>query len=177
MNPLNAMALSLAICGGLATFSFMQFGGSLSLWAAFVAWASFFHAGGSPDKIQSTSLAAIGGSVLGGLTMFVITGTSGAALLGLPVWGGIVVFVSAGIAVSISRIPAFSDTPVMMHALACVAAYVVLNNAGGANLFSFSIANNAVINVCLSMLIGVGFGILTAKVAGILSKPEAAPAT
>jgi hypothetical protein len=177
MNPLNAMALALAICGGFATFSFMQFGGGLSLWAAFVAWASFFHAGGTPAQIKSTAIAAIGGSVLGGVTMFLITGTSGAAMLGLPVWAGLIVFVSAGAAVSLSRIPALADVPVMMHSLACVAAYVILNNAGGAMLVSLSIVDNAAINVCPSMLVGVGFGILTAKLAGALSKePDAATA-
>jgi hypothetical protein len=92
MNSLNTMALALAICGGFATFFFMQFGSGLSLWAEFVAWASFFHAGGTPDQIKSTALAAVGGSVLGEITMFLITGTSGSAALGLPIWAGIVVF-------------------------------------------------------------------------------------
>jgi hypothetical protein len=57
----------------------------------------------------------------------------------------------------------------MMHGLACVASYVILDNASGAKLFSLSIVDNAAINVCLSMLIGVRFAILTAKIAGALS--------
>jgi hypothetical protein len=177
MNPLNAMALALAICGGFATFAFMQFGGGLSLWAAFVAWASFFHAGGTNVQIKSTALAVIGGTILGGVTMFIITGTGAGAVFGFPVWAGIVVFISAGLAVSVSRFPQLADTPVMMHSLACVAAYVTLNNAGGAKLFSLSMTGNAMINISLSMLIGIVFGVLTAKIAGLLSKsPEGATA-
>lgn len=172
MNQTNAMALALGLCGALATFSFMQYGGALSLWAAFVAWAAFFHSGGTMDAAKKTLASALFGTVLGGITMYLITGTSVGAALGIPVWAAIVVFVSAGLAVLSSQIKILETVPVTMHALACVAAYVILNNAGGAMLFSASIAENAMVNVAISMVIGVGFGLLTAKLAGVFARAE-----
>lgn len=176
MSQINAMALALAVCGGTATFMFMQFGGPLSLWAAFVAWASFFHSGGKMEHAVPTIACALWGCLLGGATMYIITGTSGAAAIGLPAWAGIVVFVSAAIAVLSGQIPVLATVPITMHALACIAAFVVLKGAGGPMLLSASIAENAILNVGISMVIGVGCGIATAKMAGSLMASES-PAT
>ncbi|WP_298937653.1 DUF1097 domain-containing protein [uncultured Ruegeria sp.] len=172
MTQLNSMALALAICGALATFSFMQFGGSLSLWAAFVAWASFFHSGGQISNVRSTLAAALFGTALGGITMYLITGTPVGGILGVPVWAAVVVFVSAGIAVLTSRFAILAAVPITMHALACVAAFVILNEAGGPALLSGSIDTNAILNIGLSMAIGVGFAVATATLAGVFAKSE-----
>lgn len=171
MKQVNAMALALATCGAAATFSFLNFGGELSLWAAFVAWASFFHSGGEISKAGYTLAAAIFGTVLGGVTMYLITGTAMGGVMGVPVWAAAVVFISAGIAVQSSRIAMLAAVPITMHALACVAAFVILKGAGATALLSGSL-NNAVVNIGLSMTIGVGFGIATALLAGALTKSE-----
>lgn len=173
MSPIHAMALALGICGAAATFGFMSFGGSLSLWAAFVAWASFFHSGGAMADIKSTALAALFGTVLGWLTMYLITGTPMGDVIGVPAWAAIVVFVSAACAVLASKMPALAVVPITMHALACVAAFVILKGAGGEKLISASIADNALLNIGISMMIGLGCGIATAKLAGLFTSSEA----
>lgn len=172
MTSINSMALALAICGAIATFGFMQFGGSLSLWAAFVAWAGFFHSGGALSDFKLNGAAALFGTFLGWATMYLITGTAMGTVMSIPVWAGITVFFSAGIAVLVSKVTILAVVPVTMQALACVAAFVILKGVGGEKLLSFSIADNALLNISISMIIGLCFGIATAKLASIFAADE-----
>jgi len=53
MNSLLSLALSVAVLGGIATWLFLSVGGIL-IWAAFTAWACFFHSGGNSAALWST---------------------------------------------------------------------------------------------------------------------------
>ena len=69
MSENSAMAISLGILGSLATFLFASYGGGLSLWAAFVAWACFFHSGGGIAAAKLTIASTIFGCLLGWLIL------------------------------------------------------------------------------------------------------------
>ena len=179
MSENSAMAISLGILGSLATFLFASYGGSLSLWAAFVAWACFFHSGGGIDAAKLTIASTIFGCLLGWLTMLAMTGSSFSAVFGVPLWSAICVAISAPIAVLAARIPIFSAVPITMSALACVSAFVLLKGAdmqdavGPANMLTMSVDKNALINITLSMLIGLGFGLITERLAMSMIKDKA----
>lgn len=174
MSQNSAMAISLGIFGALATYLFIAYGGSLSLWAAFVAWACFFHSGGGSGAAKLTLGCSLFGCFLGWLTMLAITGSSLGASIGVPLWAAICVGISAPIAVLAGRVPALSAVPITMCALACIAAFVLLKGAdmqggaGTANMLSGSMDQNALINITISMLIGLGFGLATERIAILL---------
>lgn len=180
MSENTAMAISLGILGSLATYLFTAYGGSLSLWAAFVAWACFFHSGGGIAAAKLTFASSLFGCVLGWLTMLAMTGTSFGASLGMPLWGAICVAISAPIAVFAARIAILEAVPITMSALACVSAFVLLKGTdmqdavGSSNMLSMSIDQNALINITLSMLIGLAFGLMTERLAMSMMKSEAA---
>ncbi len=180
MSENNAMAISLGVFGSLATYLFIAYGGSLSLWAAFIAWACFFHSGGGVHAAKLTFCSSVFGCVLGWLTMLAMTGMSFAAHLGMPLWGALCVAVSAPIAVLAARVPLLSAVPITMSALACVSAFVLLKGVdmkdavGLPNMLALSIDQNALLNISLSMLIGLGFGLATERFAGLMIKAEVA---
>ena len=180
MSENTAMAISLGLFGSLSTYLFTAYGGSLSLWATFIAWACFFHSGGGATAAKLTLASSVFGCVLGWTTMLAMTGSSFGASLGMPLWGAICVAVSAPIAVLAARIPVLSAVPITMSALACISAFVLLKGAdmqdavGAANMLSMSIDQNAFINILLSMLIGLGFGLATERFAISIMKPQAA---
>ena len=178
MSENSAMAISLGILGALATFLFGAYGGSLSLWAGFIAWACFFHSGGGLGAAKLTFASTIFGCVLGWLTMLAMTGSSFSAALGGPLWGAICVACSAPIGVLAARFQILSAVPITMSSLACISAFVLLKGndmqdaVGPANMLTMSIDQNALLNISLSMLIGLGFGLLTEQLAGLLMKTE-----
>ena len=178
MSENSAMAISLGVFGSLSTYLFAAYGGSLSLWAAFVAWACFFHSGGGVSAAKLTFASSIFGCVLGWATMLAMTGSSFGASLGMPLWGAICVAVSAPIAVLAARIQILSAVPITMSALACVSAFVLLKGSdmqdavGSVNMLSVSIDHNALINIMLSMLIGLGFGLATERLAILMMGPQ-----
>ena len=66
----------------------------LSLWAAFVAWASFYHCGGKEAGLQKTIVDNIFGAVLGWLALLAISQMSLGTTLGVPLWAAICVAIS-----------------------------------------------------------------------------------
>lgn len=172
MNQTEAFALSLAICGGIATYAFLEFGPTLSLWAAFIAWAAFFHVGGDGNALKMGIGSVIFGSILGAVALHLITGTDVGGTLGLPFWGGIVVFCAAGIAVLASRVPFLAVPPVTLQALASVAAFILLADKGVENIYAASLADSAPLNIIVSMLIGYSCGAVTGKLAGMSTKAD-----
>lgn len=181
MTENTSMAISLGIFGATATYLFAAYGGDLSLWAAFVSWACFFHSGGGLRSLKLTTACTIFGCVLGWLTMLMMTGASFGLRFSPPVWASMCVLVSAPIAVFAGRLNALSVVPTTMSALACVAAFANLKGVdmsdavGSSNLLSLSLAHNALFNIVLSMLIGVGFGVATERMAMLFSTSEIQP--
>jgi hypothetical protein len=47
MDLIAALALSIGVLGGVATFVLLSpIGLGLQIWVAFIAWATFYHCGG-----------------------------------------------------------------------------------------------------------------------------------
>lgn len=174
MSENTAMAISLGVFGSMATYLFIAYGGSLSLWAAFVAWACFFHAGGGSNAAILTTCSTLFGCFLGWATMLGITSGGLSSLFGVPLWGAICVAISAPIAVLAGRIATLAAVPITMSALACIAAFVSLKGndmmdaAGSSNMLALSINSNALFNISISMLIGLLFGLATERFAALL---------
>ena len=53
MTTLVALAISVGLLGSVATLIFLSVG-SILIWAAFAAWACYFHSGGNVEALKST---------------------------------------------------------------------------------------------------------------------------
>jgi hypothetical protein len=124
MKQLSALSLSIGILGGIATWAFLTVGGLL-IWAAFVAWGCFFHTGGDANALRGTIINNIFGVVIATVAALVILTVPGADALGLPLWAGIVVGVTAGLICITANIKVFSVIPAGFYGYACTFAFLL----------------------------------------------------
>ena len=65
MDIITALSISIGLFGGIATWLFLgPIGGlGLSIWAAFIAWASFYHCGGKEAGLQKAIVNNVFGAI------------------------------------------------------------------------------------------------------------------
>lgn len=175
MPLLTALALSIGILGGIATYLFVgplaMLG--LQIWAAFVAWSAYYHSGGKEASLKTNIPAHIWGAILGWVALLGITGLGGS--LGVPLAAGISVAVTVIVLVLGANIPALASIPSAVYGYACVAAFALLAGKLG-TLTAASLVDNPLINVVVSMVIGALLGWLSEKIAGALATKGATAA-
>jgi hypothetical protein len=170
MDLVTALAVSIGLLGGVATFLYLSdfFGLGLLIWAAFIAWASFYHCGGKVQGFISSILGNLWGIVWGVLTFLAITKVGIGDSLPPNVWPAICVAVGVGLMVLGAKIPIFSAIPASVYGYAATVAFVLLK-AGTDGLLEPTLANPAVV-VALSMIGGAIFGIISEAFAGAMAK-------
>jgi hypothetical protein len=169
MDLITALAVSIGVLGGLATFVFLSpFGFGLQIWAAFIGWASFYHCGGKTQGLTSSTLANLWGVLWGALTLLAVTRTGLADSLSLPIWAGICVAIGVGLMILGAKIPIFSAIPAQVYGYAATVAFTLLSNAAGA-LTLPDLTNPALI-VALSLIVGNVLGYISEALAGALAK-------
>lgn len=168
MSLITALALSIGILGGVATWLFVGPAAALGLqiWAAFIAWAAYYHSGGKNGSLKSNIPAHIWGAFLGWVGMFGITQLGNS--LGVPLAAGLCVGITVIVLVLAAKIPAFAQIPSAVYGYSSVAAFTLL--AGKLEtLTSTSINDNPFINIVVSMVVGALFGWLSEQVASALA--------
>jgi Protein of unknown function (DUF1097) len=170
MGLIPALAISIGALAAVITFLFLGplAGLGLSVWAAFIAWATFYHCGGKEAGLQKTVTHNIFGSVLAWIALLLITQIPLAGSIGLPLWAGICVGVTVFVLVFAASNPALSDIPASVYGYAPVAAYALL--ATKLDTLTSASLTNPLINVVVSMIIGAVFGYVSEKIAGALAK-------
>lgn len=168
MDLITALAVSIGLLGGLATFAFLTPGIGLQIWAAFIGWASFYHCGGKTAGLQASILANLWGVLWGALTLIAVTQTGFADSLGLPLWAGICVTVGVALMILGAKLSHFSAIPAQVYGYAATVALALLTNSAG-SLLDPSLANPA-LNVAISMVIGNVLGYASEMLAGKLVK-------
>ena len=169
MSTNSALAISVGVLGGIATWLFLgPLGGMLAIWAAFIAWGCFFHCGGSESGLQSAILGNIAGAIIAGITLWVATQTGLGDKIGLPLWAGICVGVGVAAMGLLANVEIFAAIPAQVYGFASVVALTLLGNGAG-NLSAPAMANPVVV-IILSMIVGAIFGWVSEKVAGMLAK-------
>ncbi|WP_029350506.1 DUF1097 domain-containing protein [Bosea sp. 117] len=168
MSLISALAISIGVLGGVATWLFLgPLAGGLQIWAAFIAWACFFHCGGKEHGLKATILANAAGAVMASLSLIAVSRGGMADTLGLPLWAGICVGIGVMVMILLANLPALSAVPALVYGFAATAALSLLTTDGLANLTSGSLAN-PVVTVILSMIVGAVFGYVSEKLAGAL---------
>lgn len=170
MDIISALAVSIGLLGGIAAWLFLgPLGGlGLSVWAAFIAWASFYHCGGKEAGLQKTIVNNVFGAIIGWIALMLVTQLPFGASLGVPLWAGIVVAITVFVLVIAAKIPALSDIPAGVFGFASVVAFAL---AGG-KLSAVTAASleNPLVNIVISMVIGAVFGYVSEKAAGAIAK-------
>ena len=166
MSSNTALAISLGVFGAIATWLFLgPLGGALAIWAAFIAWACFYHNGGKEGGLQSTILGNAAGAIIAGIALWLATQSGTGASLG-TIWPAICVGLGVAAMVLLANVPVFASIPTQVYGFASLAAYALMKDAGG-SLTAVSLANPLVV-IILSMIIGAVFGYVSEKVAGML---------
>lgn len=169
MNLVTALAIVIGALSVLLTWLFTgpMAGLGLSLWAAFIAWGSFFNQGGGESGLQKSLMAAIWGAICA--TIALVLANSG-ALGGL---GGLALPVIVGATVALmvlgAHVPVFAAIPAAVYGYASTAAFALMGNHVG-DALSMSIGTMPALNIIASMVIGGLFGYVSEKVAGSLAK-------
>jgi hypothetical protein len=168
MDLVTALAVSIGLLGGVATYlylsDFLALG--LQIWAAFIAWASFYHCGGKIQGFTSSILANLWGVVWGALTLIAFSNLDFG--LAAPIWAGICVAVGVGLMVLGAKIPIFSAIPASVYGYAATVAFALLTNSV-AGLVDPTLTNPAAV-IALSMIGGAIFGLISEALAGALAK-------
>jgi hypothetical protein len=144
MSKLTALALSIAVLGGV--WAFLALGplaGSALVWAGFIAWGCYFHTGGDGAALQKTIVGMIYGAVVAGVALALFL-------------------------VIVAGVNLLSVVPANVYGYAATAGYALSTST--ANLTTTPDLTNPVLLVALSVVIGTLFGAASGKLAGMLGK-------
>ena len=168
MSSLVALSVSIGILGGIATILYLNVG--LLIWAGFLAWACYFHAGGNDAALKNTIVCNAFGSFCAWVAALLILSVPLAESLTLPVWAGIVVGLTVMGMCLAAHVPALSAIPASVYGYAATFAYLLQtpNALTQENLMSASMAN-AFLLIVISMALGAVFGMVSGKVGAALT--------
>ena len=170
MSKLTALALSIAVLGGVWAFLALgPLGGAAPIalvWVGFIAWGCYFHTGGDNAALQKTIAGMSFGAVIAGVALYLVSSGMLAALgtLAAPVIIAVTVFVL----VIVAGISLLSVVPANVYGYAATAG-LALTAGTAANSTAMNLTN-PVLLVIVSTIIGAIFGMLSGKLAGMLGK-------
>ncbi|MEX3010060.1 DUF1097 domain-containing protein [Hoeflea sp. TYP-13] len=162
MDLILALAVSIGLLGGVATYLFLTVG-AIQIWVGFIAWASFYHCGGGTDGLKKSLAANIWGAFVGFVALLAITKIS-VAMPGV-LWASIVVAVTAFVLVLAAKFEPLGAIPASVYGYAAIAGYGLMS---GASLTEGSLANPLAC-VIISLILGGIFGIVSEKLAGVMT--------
>lgn len=167
MSKLLALALSIAVLGGI--WAFLALGplaGMVLVWAGFIAWGCYFHSGADAAALQKTIVGMIYGAVIAGVALALV----GANPLSLPGAAGPAVYIAVTVflLVIVAGVNLLSVVPANVYGYAATAAYALQTPTAG-NVMAANLTNPVLI-VSLSVIFGAVFGMLSGKLAAMLSK-------
>ncbi|MDP3087223.1 MAG: DUF1097 domain-containing protein [Methylotenera sp.] len=170
MSKLTALALSIAVLGGVWAFLALNPLASVALvWVGFIAWGCYFHTGGDNAALQKTIAGMSYGAVLAGvaLTLVVadVTGDLGSLeVLEAPIIIALTVFPL----VIVAGCNLLSVVPANVYGYAATAGLAL--TAGTAGNTTAMNMTNPVLLVIVSVVLGALFGMASGKLSGMLGK-------
>jgi len=168
MARITALAISVSLLGGIATWLFLTVG-SILIWAAFLAWACFYHCGGDEAAFKSTTICNVFGVLVASTTALIISAVPGGNVLGQAVWPSLMVTVSIAIYILAAQIPLLASIPGTTYGYAATFAFLLQTPEKFTTqaIGSLSFASSYIV-VSISMVIGAIFAYASAKVANRL---------
>ena len=165
MNLINALSISIGVLAAVATYLSLGTGLGLQVWALFLGWGSFYHAGGKMDGLKNSAINHVWGAVLAALALFAIGTVAGSVLV-----TSIIVGISVVILVLGAHTPALATIPAGVYGYASTAAFCLLTAVA---LGDITAVFKATAVVVVSLIVGNIFGLVSEKAAGLMVKTEA----
>ena len=157
-----SLALSIGSLGGVATWlAFGPLAGMVTIWAIFLGWGQYFHNGADSAALKNTIVCGIFGVIMAGIAFILINLIPLGDVLTAPVWVGVTVF----ILVMAAAFPSLSVIPSAVYGYAATVAYIL--HIGGDTLAINM--TNPIFVVSLSLIVGAVFGMISGKIAAIIS--------
>lgn len=167
MSKLTALALSIAVLGGVWAFlSLNPLAGLAVVWIGFIAWGCYFHSGADNAALQKTIAGMIFGAVMAGIALTLVSSGAlgGLGALAAPVIIAVTVFPL----VIVAGCNLLSVVPANVYGYAATAGLALsTNTAANATMMNMS---NPVLLVAVSVVLGALFGMVSGKLAGALGK-------
>jgi hypothetical protein len=167
MSKLTALALSIAVLGGVWAFLALNpLAGAALVWVGFIAWGCYFHTGGDNAALQKTIAGMIFGAAMAGIALTLV---SSGALAGLGALGApLIIAVTVFPLVAIAGCNLLSVVPANVYGYAATAGLALTaGTAGNATMMNLT---NPVLLVAVSVVLGALFGVASGKLAGMLGK-------
>lgn len=156
MPQLVALSVSIGLLGGIATFLFLQFMTHYLIWAAFLAWACYFHSGANAEALKKTITCNLFGAFMGWVAalLLVTVAPPGAASAAVVVGVTVLALCLA------AHLPALATIPASVYGYAAVFAFLLGNAATNLTKDALTQASpaNALVAVAASMIVGALFG-------------------
>ncbi len=164
MNLVTALALVIGVLGAVATWLFLDplAAFALSIWAAFIGWASFFSAGGGESGLKTAIVGAIWGALWATIALLAMPHVGGGTLGTAAVVGVTVALMILG-----AHLPLLASIPASVYGYAATVAFALMK-AGSVPAVP-DIATNPFLNIVISMAIGAVFGYVSEKIARSLA--------
>ncbi len=172
MNNLTALSISISVLAGLATFLAVgPLSGVFFIWAATIAWAAYFALGGTNEAAKNTVVCGIFGVFMAWYAAVLITDISPDTLLGFPFMAALVVVITVVVTCLAANIPALATIPASVLGYSATFAYLLQtpDKLSKEVLMNASL-DNPLIVISISIIVGTGFGIWSAKLAAKLTK-------
>lgn len=158
MPRLSALAISIGVFSFALVWLYLGplAGLGLQTWAGFIAWGAYAHAGGGLQAAKKNLPGHLLGAILSWLVH--LAAPALAAQWGMPLAAGLLVGIGSAAFVLAAHFPVFGAIPAAVYGFSCVAALVNVGDRFD-GLLSPSTADNALLAISLSMLIGILFGL------------------
>ena len=169
MSIITALAISIGLLGALLAWLLVgPLGGTgLQLWAAFIAWASYYSAGGKEAGMKASLIGGIWGAVMGWAALMGINALTGAGF-DLPVAAAIAVGVTVAIMILGAHVPTLASIPSAVYGYASVAGFALMGGKLGA-LTVPALGENPLLTIIASFVVGSIFAYVSEKLAGVMA--------
>ncbi len=174
MNGLSALSVSIGLIAGLATFLAVgPLSGVFLIWAATISWAAYFALGGDDKAAINTIRCSVFGVAVATYAAYEIVTISPEAVLGFPLMAAIIVTATVIAMCLAANIPALSAIPATVLGYSATFAYL-LQTPGklSTDVLLGAGWDNPLIIISFSLVLGVVFGIASAKFAAKMTTIE-----
>jgi hypothetical protein len=170
MGLITALAISIGVLGGIAAGVSLQWGAAFGfqIWVAFIAWATFYTAGGKESGLTRAIVHNVFGAILGWIALLLITQIPLGNSIGTPAWAGICVAVTVFVLVIAATNAIVKDIPASVVGYAAVAGLFI---SGGKSAVTAVTLENPLIIGVISLIIGAILGYISEKIAVGMAKP------
>ena len=167
MNGLTALSMSIGVLAGLATFLAVgPLAGFFFIWALTISWAAYFALGGNDEAAKSTAICSVFGVVMAWYAAVQLLNIPSDATLGFPLMAGLVVTVSVIVSCLAANIKVLSCIPATVLGYSATFAYMLQTPDVLSKDVLLGVAwGNPLIVISFSLVLGVGFGIASGKLA------------